>query len=70
MFISMKRYNEEKELANRRMSEFEKTLHELYDAHLELKDKYNRLLSANNNISSRLEVIELDASLRNGDRSK
>lgn len=70
MFITKRRYEEEKKFVNDRMTEFEKTLHELYAENLELRDKYNQLLSKYNDISSRLEEIELDMSLRNGDRSK
>ena len=74
MFISKKRYEEEKELVNRQMAEFEKTLHELYDEHLKLRSKYNQLLadvtSYHNATDSRLGAIEYDMSLRNGDRSK
>lgn len=70
MFITKRRYEEEKKFVNDRMTEFEKTLHELYAENLELRDKYNQLLSKYNDISSRLDEIELDMSLRNGDRSK
>ena len=70
MFVLKKQYNEEKEFINHRMAEFENTLHELYDAHLDLKDKYNKLLIEYNNILSRLDVIDNDMSLGNGDRSK
>lgn len=70
MFVSKKRYNEDREFANCRMAELEKTLHELYAEHLELRGKYNQLLSKYNDVSSRLDVIERDISLRTGDRSK
>lgn len=70
MFVSKKQYDYERDLANRRMAEFEKTLHELYDAHLELKSKYNELLCKYNELSSRLDTIERDVSLRIGDRGK
>lgn len=74
MFIPKKRYEEEKELANRRMAEFEKTLHELYSSNLELQDKYNQLLadvlSYRNETSTRLDMIEYDMALRNGDKDK
>ena len=70
MFVTKKRYNDEKELLERRMAEFENTLHELYDAHLELRSKYNQLLTEKNDIHGRLDVIEQDISLRIGDRGK
>ena len=74
MFITRKRYEEEKKLADERMAGFEKTLHELYSENLELRDKYNQLLkevlSYKNATDSRLDTIEYDMSLRNGDRSK
>lgn len=70
MFISKKRYNDERELANRRMAEFENTLHELYDSYLDLKDKYNQLLVKNGDLSYRLEQVEQDVELRNGDKVK
>ena len=63
MFISKKRYEEEQKFMKRRMNDFEKTLHELYAEHLELREKYNWLLS-------RMDTIELDTSLRIGDRGK
>lgn len=74
MFISKKRYEEEKEFINRRMSDFENTLHELYAENLELKSKYNQLLEEvlnyRNDTSSRLDILEYDMSLRNGDNTK
>lgn len=84
MFISKKRYEEEKKLADLRMTEFEKTLHELYEEHLKLRNKYIELSSNsafNSNtidalgteqidILARLDAIEKDMSLRNGDKDK
>ena len=74
LFITIKRYNEERDFANRRMAEFEKTLHELYDEHLKLREKYNQLLgemlSYKNATDARLRTIEYDMSLGNGDTSK
>ena len=74
MFITRKRYEEEKKLADDRIADFEKTLHELYEEHIELRDKYNQLLaealSYKNATDSRLDTIEYDMSLRNGDKYK
>lgn len=74
MFITRKRYNEERDFANRRMIEFEKTLHELYEEHLKLREKYNQLLADISNYKNatdaRLHAIEYDMSLGNGDTSK
>ncbi len=68
MFITKKRYNEEKELLERRMAEFEKTLHELYDEHLELRSKYNQLLIEKNNIQGQFDMFTQEMYLKNGDK--
>lgn len=74
MFITRKRYEEEKKLADDRMTELEKTLHELYDEHIDLRSKYNQLLEEvlayKNATDFRLETIEYDMSLRTGDKGK
>lgn len=83
MFISKKQYEEEKKLADLRITEFEKTLHELYEEHLELRNKYNQLLAdialcqnttdklgaEQIDILARLDAIEHDMRLRNGDKN-
>ena len=68
MFITKKRYNEEKELLDHRIAEFEKTLHELYEEHLELRSKYNQLLMEKNNIQSQLDTFIQEMYLKNGDK--
>lgn len=68
MFITKKRYNEEKELLERRMAEFEKTLHELYEEHLELRTKYNQLLTEKNNIQGQIDIVTQEMYLRKEDK--
>lgn len=68
MFITKKRYNDEKNLIERRMAEFENTLHELYDEHLDLRSKYNQLLTEKNDIQGQLDTFIQEMYLKNGDK--
>ena len=68
MFITKKRYNDEKNLIERRMAEFENTLHELYDEHLELRSKYNQLLAEKNHIQGQIDMVTQEMYLRKDDK--